>query len=409
MKVSALVRHRGVASLLSLFIAVFAFTHNVSFAGAAEAWPADAGSNIGGEMAGIFPAFESSGVAYHPGLDRLIAVSDEGEVCVMTTSGTDTACVDLGAYDLEAVTIANPASDLVYFAVEHPDSILEFNARTLALTGKSWNLTTWLTGADNLGIEALAFIPNGMHPYTDSSSGGLFYGSLQADGSIHVFDVNLSGSQVSQIDAVIPLAGYTDLADLSFNEDTEILYGVYDANNILVELDSDLNLIKSVALPGSDQEGIALIADCDAGLADFFVAWDTQPVVMAHSGYPVTCVDDPAPEYGPIEFSGNALDDDGDGIIDEENTLAENGAHPEFAGLDPNLASSYSTAIKSVTSGSAGTIVVTYTDNSVYRYIVYNSRYSTRVVRIIGTTYYKVRLSISNKYIKINALNGAVQ
>ena len=61
--------------------------------------------------------------------------------------------------DLEALTVADHTSDLIYIGVENPDSILEFDVSTGQVT-RTFDLTDWMTGADNRGLEALAFVPD---------------------------------------------------------------------------------------------------------------------------------------------------------------------------------------------------------------------------------------------------------
>lgn len=71
-----------------------------------------------------------------------------------------------------------------------------------------------------------------------------------------------------------------------------------------------------------------------------------------------------------IEISGNGVDDDGDGIVDEYNTVAENGYHPTYSGLDPASSSTYTSTVRSVTGSTYGVILVKYVDNSIYAYTV---------------------------------------
>lgn len=72
----------------------------------------------------------------------------------------------------------------------------------------------------------------------------------------------------------------------------------------------------------------------------------------------------------PIEISGNGVDDDGDGVVDEYNTVAENGYHPTYSGLDPASSSTYTSTVRSVTGSTYGIILVKYVDNSIYAYTV---------------------------------------
>lgn len=71
-----------------------------------------------------------------------------------------------------------------------------------------------------------------------------------------------------------------------------------------------------------------------------------------------------------IEISGNGVDDDGDGIVDEYNTVAENGYHPTYSGTDVANSSSYRSTVRSVTGSTYGVVLVKYADNSIYAYTV---------------------------------------
>ncbi len=75
--------------------------------------------------------------------------------------------------------------------------------------------------------------------------------------------------------------------------------------------------------------------------------------------------------YGAIEIGGDEIDNDGDSLIDEVNTLAENGAHPEYGDDDVTAGDIYTADISDITGTTNGDILVTYTDNSVYQYDIF--------------------------------------
>lgn len=72
-----------------------------------------------------------------------------------------------------------------------------------------------------------------------------------------------------------------------------------------------------------------------------------------------------------VEISGNDRDDDDDGIIDEVNTLAENGIHPGYGSVDPTDKDAFLANIQSITAKKKGRILVKYTDDAIFRYNIY--------------------------------------
>lgn len=72
-----------------------------------------------------------------------------------------------------------------------------------------------------------------------------------------------------------------------------------------------------------------------------------------------------------IEISGNGTDDDDDGSIDEVNTLAENGIHPGYGSVDPTSKADFLATVTSITPKKKGRILVTYADDSVFRYNIF--------------------------------------
>jgi len=115
--------------------------------------------------------------------------------------------------------------------------------------------------------------------------------------------------------------------------------------------------------------------------------------------------DDSIPNAG-IEIDGDAVDNDGDGLIDEHNTISENGAHPYFSTLDPS--ENLSGSILSVVGAKRGKVRVTFADNSIYDYTVFTtSTTDTTKVDQYKKTGYAVALHQKGKKIKLpNLLTG---
>lgn len=259
-------------------------------------WPADSGTEIGAAL----PAYyEPSGIVWHDRLNMLIIVSDDGHVCQVDQEGGHFSDWDPGG-DIEGIAIADGSTNHVYLGIEDPDSINEFDLAAGALTGKTWSLTSWMTGPSNSGLEGLTFVPNGHHPYAASGSGGLFYAGLQNDGRIYVFDVDLStGGNVSYIDTITPVDDLTDISDLYYHRESGVLYAIFDDADMLLEMGTDGSVRASYTLPGNDQEGLTLMPSCPGTVTSIIIAEDSGPEVWRYGGYPVSCrdegPDDPTP------------------------------------------------------------------------------------------------------------------
>jgi len=154
-----------------------------SDAAAQMPWPAGPATEIGleGQPGGLPAGFESSGVVWHAGRGTVVVVNDNGQIAELSPEGGLLALWPLPG-DLEALTITDPASSRVYVGVENPDSVVEFDLATGQPTGASWDLTPWMTGPGNEGLEALA--------YAD----GVFFVGLQVDGRIFHFVLRAGGA-----------------------------------------------------------------------------------------------------------------------------------------------------------------------------------------------------------------------
>lgn len=205
----------------------------------------------------------------------LLVVSDEGLVSRLDADGGNVTTWSTGGdLDLEAITIADPQSDLVYLGREHPDGVLEFDLATGTLTGNSWDLTPWMKGATSFGLEALTYVD------------GLFYAGHQGEGNIYVFRL-LGGGVVEPIEVFAAPFGRDDLSGLHYDTCTQTLYAIHDDFDVVVELELDGSFIREFDLPGVDQEGIAVVPDCDGAQSRIFVSEDSQ-AVWRYELYPVT-------------------------------------------------------------------------------------------------------------------------
>ncbi len=279
------------------------------------AWPGDAGAIISGTSE-LGAGYEPSGIV---SLDdgSLVLVGDDGDVSVLQANGTIVSSWSPGG-DLEGVTTID-SGDYVYIGVEHPDAIKQFSLSAGVFTGKSWDLTTWMTGASNQGLEALTFVPNGVHPYANGTAGGLFYAGLQADGDVYVFNVDLTTSDSVTLIATLDLGTATDISGLHYEEETETVFAIFDGVNRLVEFSPSGIVQNSYELPGNDQEGITMIPVCGSDVAGVYIAEDVGPEVWMYGSYSMTCIVDEVPgDDLPVEDPG---DDTGDDLDPDDSGL----------------------------------------------------------------------------------------
>ena len=237
-------------------------------------WPAGSGVEIGheGQPGGLPAGFETSGAVWHPGRNSVVVVSDGGLVAELPASGGPAHVWTLPG-DLEAITLGDPPSSKVYIGVENPDSIVEFDLATGAPTGASWNLTPWMTGPVNDGLEALACV------------NGVFFAGLQLDGTIFRFTLGPAGA-VTFLGSSPSHNGRTDLSGLDYDSCSGVLYAIHDTANVIVEYDGSGAFLREYALAGSDQEGVALMRGSPGPATTIFVAQDTGELYR-YAAYPV--------------------------------------------------------------------------------------------------------------------------
>ncbi len=211
----------------------------------------------------IWEGGEPSGIVWHTRLHKYIWVDDGGWLNFLDDDGTEVVSHYLGG-DLEGVTVASSESDYVYVGVENPDSILEVHVWTGEVR-RSFDLTAWMTGSDNAGLEALTFVADEAH-----GEGGVFYAGLQADGNIYKFSlpiVSSSSSTTVAYEGMIQIAGRTDLSGLCYHGASDTVYALFDTSNEIVRLSPDGAVLGAEALGGDDQEGIA-IRGCEIAIAE---------------------------------------------------------------------------------------------------------------------------------------------
>lgn len=230
---------------------------------------------------------EPSGIVWHSRLNQLFVISDNGWLHRMNLDGTGVTSWFLGG-DLEAVTVADPASNFVYIANENVYWIHEFNFVTGQVT-RTFDLSPWITAPPNLGIEGLTFVNKPGHP-----EGGVFYVGMQGDCRILQFSLPVRTSSTSltptYLSTMAPVPGMSIIGDLNYDPTSDTVYVLYNGSNVIRAMRPDGTFIADWQAPLDRQEGIAVNpSNCEIYIAD-----------------------DGGPVYRYSGFSTG--DDDGDGI-----------------------------------------------------------------------------------------------
>jgi uncharacterized protein YjiK len=205
---------------------------------------------------------EPSGICYHEARGTLFVVGDEGDVAEIRKDGTPVANYKVRG-DLEAITLV-PETGLLYIGVEQDDVILEFDPVRGEVT-RRFPINRTFQGDPNFlqrqtdrydnGIECMAFVPDPRHP-----EGGTFYVGNQWDPPmIMEVLVPLKSSPAAEADAriirVLPFK-MDDPAAMYFDPEKRLLNVVSDADNILVEITLQGELVKQYAFLADNQEGL---------------------------------------------------------------------------------------------------------------------------------------------------------
>lgn len=155
--------------------------------------------------------------------------------------------------DLEAITIADEASDKFYVADERDASVHELSIATKGLLLRSWNLLAAFTDYNKtVGVEALSFVRNAASP-----EGGSFLLGLQRDGSVYEFTLPIRTSNSSTNYTLVgkrsfdarPCASGDCLAALTVAPHDGALYALWGENNATLTTVVDNTLPQRALLP----------------------------------------------------------------------------------------------------------------------------------------------------------------
>lgn len=295
-------------SILMSFGAVLLVTSGP--AATAAPWP---GSSTGTDLGAPLPTgFEPSGIVWDDFTGALWVVGGKGYLGRMLEDGTSPAYWTLSTGldsdpDLESVAVTGTTQKL-YLGEEYPPAIVEYDSSSTGAptyASKSWSLSG-LPATSSNGMEGLTWVPNGYHPYANSSSGGVFFASSQSNGTIYVYDVNLSVSNSTPAlrGSFTPDAAQTDISDLYFSKQTRTLFVLYGAANKVVEVDTtttSFSIMSSYTLPtsGTGQEGVTILPQCPGATTDIYLADDVQLAIRQFGSFPQLC----ATAYSPTADS----------------------------------------------------------------------------------------------------------
>ena len=84
------------------------------------------------------------------------------------------------------------------------------------------------------------------------------------------------------------ICGVDEALIMVSSSSTNILFAIYDSSDEIVEMTPDGTVLREYALPGDNQEGIALARQCAFGTATAFVSEDSGGV-WRYEDYPLSC------------------------------------------------------------------------------------------------------------------------
>jgi acylphosphatase len=234
---------------------------------------ADAATALPCERAGFFEfktVGEPSGLCYHPGRKTIFGVDDGGDVFEFSADGRLLAQKTVRQADMEGIAV-DPATGRLYVAIEGAESILEVDPATLK-AGREFAVPRAFHGktmmkAGGQGIEAIAFAPD-----RRNRNGGTFFVANQSfnlndteDASV-VFEVEAPiRARDSGPAAATVLRFFTapavDISGLCYDAAADCLYAISDATDRLMLWTRSGEVLREWALPGENQEGIAVDPD----------------------------------------------------------------------------------------------------------------------------------------------------
>lgn len=211
---------------------------------------------------------EPSGIVYHTGRNALFVAGDKGDVAEYSTNGTFIRAERIRNASFEGITF-NPATGLLYVAVEGTEQIIEIEPGQLRST-RVFTVDRTLGGKTVLGdggqgLEGITFVPDADHP-----EGGSFFVVNQAprlgdpEEPSALFEVNLPLSGGTALTGTLTRQYNLEMTDLSgvfYDTGRSRFYLLSDDNNALLEVNPAGSILDTHRLLGQSQEGITLDAN----------------------------------------------------------------------------------------------------------------------------------------------------
>ena len=202
---------------------------------------------------------EPSGLVVHPGRGTLFAVGDEGDIAEFQLDGTLVQQVRVGPRtDFEGLA-CDPATGLLYLAVEGSEALYEVDPDGLVVL-RTFTVDRAVNGRTVLaegsgGFEALTFVPGeNLLVFSNQS-----FDRKSEDDMSALIEVDLPGANAPSVLPIrrhLPIA-VPDVAGLHFDEHTGHFLALSDGSNSLSEIDRDGVVLWIKAFPGCNQEGLA--------------------------------------------------------------------------------------------------------------------------------------------------------
>lgn len=247
-----------------------------------------------------------------------------------------------GFGDLEALTQADLAADVVYLLVETEERIKSFNVSTYGSAApiRNWNTRPFLPLSGGSGAEGLAFVSDahltaggfvdaaGRPRVSQRGLGGLFFVGHQNGGGIHVFDLDAASDSFTFIGEY--LTQYPEIADLHFDRSSGLLYALHGAGTNRIGVYSlastptagtrRLQLLQQYLPPtgstGQNMEGLSITPAADAvnGKRSLWITVDdgADRALLMFNNWPAC---EPPALAGLADF-------DGSGFIDSDDFIA---------------------------------------------------------------------------------------
>ena len=226
---------------------------------------------------------EPSGITYHPTRKSLFVADDSGIVYEISLNGARIQAKGVNELDIEGITV-DPATGLLYTAVEDDEAIIEIEPETLTIQ-REFRITREFKGEQllkkgGMGIEAIAFVQDASHP-----EGGTFWVGNQS------FSLKERDEPSVVCEVVVPLRtatdrksegtiinaykmNFIDISGLAYDPQDDRLVLISDTTNLLVEINRQGTILSKYLLPGDEQEGVTL-----DGLGYMYIAQESGEVI----------------------------------------------------------------------------------------------------------------------------------